>query len=828
MKYLKFSCIFLLLLLSFQMVTFAEGNADEELLVHLGIVDSGFAQKESVSRAEFAHIVVKFMNIEPVEARKIYADVAENHLYAADITLLSDLGYINGDGSGNYHPDAAIETAHAAKILVCALGYHPVCRINNSFLAQAQNLGLYKGVSANGVFDGKSCVKMLGNALKAPVLKTKTVGETMTFNNSDSGEALVEYFHLNWIDGVVTSVNGASLTGAGNSSGQMTVGGYTYPIKGENYDSLLGYRVKAYVDEDEGEIVYCEAYRNNVVEILADDINESKTTLKTVYTVDNQKYNISSSADYLYNGNGYFEITAADMLPETGSITLIDNNNDGTYDVVSIYHYDVCAVNLVNYNTRTLTDFYGNTIPSLEECKRIEVLRDGKQISFNDISQSQIALVAVDKTGQFAKVLVSDQKASGIVEAVGEKTVELGGTEYEIAQGLLNNAEAMTKLSAGNKVDLRLDPFGKIAYIRSSTQETMHYGYLIKISSDGAFLSNFDMKVLLDDGQIDIFKTATKVRLNDKTMTEEAVKSAFWEFGEFVPQIIRYQTDENGNIRNIYTIGSDSVSLDFPFMQRAQSGTRVFAADGDFIYNSNTVIFSVPKFTEDAVDEDYSIAGTVSGDYATSEIAAYDVDEFNTAAAVVRRNATTANNGKITNNDKNYNPLLVVDKVTQGINEKRGEPEYLLYCQSRNGTLRYFVSSENYHLVENLKKGDAIIIKYNEATEYVLDVYLDIVNAVDANGYTHKDEVVSSTDGSRWFEWIYGKVDSRYGDMIKISDKESPSKPSDYRIYAAGAARVIIVGSEEIRYGSLADVTPGSEIVLRSRGPSVMEVIIYE
>lgn len=89
---------------------------------------------------------------------------------------------------------------------------------------------------------------------------------------------------------------------------------------GENYDGLLGYRVKAYVDEDEGEIVYCEAYRNNVVEIAADDINESKTTPKMVYTVDNQKYNISGSADYLYNGNGYFEITVADMLPETRAV----------------------------------------------------------------------------------------------------------------------------------------------------------------------------------------------------------------------------------------------------------------------------------------------------------------------------------------------------------------------------------------------------------------------------------------------------------------------------------------------------------------------------
>lgn len=830
MKYLKFSCIFLLLLLSFQMVTSAASNEETELLVHLGIIESGLAEKESVSRAEFAHITVNFMNMEAAAARDVYADVSRNHTYAADITLLTDLGYVVGDGDGNFNPDDPIETAHAAKILVSALGYHAICTLNDSFLAQAQVLGLFKGIDTESAFDGNACVTMLNNALKATVLRAKEVGETLTFSNTDSQAALVEYFHLVTIDGIVTSVDGASLTGAGGSSGQIMIGGYTYPIRSENYDSLLGYRVKAYIDENEGEIVYCEPYRNTVVELAADDLNENKTTLREVYSADNQRYSISTSADYLYNGNGYFEFTEADMLPESGTITLVDNDNDGLYDVVNVYHYEVCAVNVVNYTTRTLIDFYGNTIPSLEDCKRIEVLKDGNQISFNDIAQSQVALVAVDKTGQFARVLVSDTKVSGVIDAINDDGIELDGVSYEIASNVLNNASALEKLSVGSKVDLRLDPFGKIAYIRSSTQETVRYGYLIKIASDGAFMNNFSIKVLQDDGQIDIFGSASNVKLNGKTMTEEAAKSAFWEFGEFVPQIIKYQIDEDGQVKNLYTAAGDNLSLDFPYAQRVQTsgGVRVFAADGDFIYNSNTVIFSVPKFPEDAVDADYTIATQVAGDYGTTEIAAFDVDEFNTAGAVVRKNEATQNSGTITNDDKNYNPLLVVDKITMGINEKTNETEYILYCYSRNGTLRYYVSQDKYNLVKDLKQGDTILIKYNQATDYVIDVYMDICNAVNAGGYTHKDEIVSNSDGSRWFEWIYGKVDARYGDMIKLSDKESPAKPADYRVYAAGAAKVFIVDAEGVRYGSLADVTPGCEIVLRSRGPSVMEIIVYE
>ena len=71
-------------------------------------------------------------------------------------------------------------------------------------------------------------------------------------------------------------------------------------------------------------------------------------------------------------------------------------------------------------------------------------------------------------------------------------------------------------------------------------------------------------------------------------------------------------------------------------------------------------------------------------------------------------------------------------------------------------------------------------------------------------------------------------VYTRFGDTVKISDKENPSKPSDYRVYSAGSAKVIIVGNDSVRYGSLSNVTPYSEIVLRSRGASVQEIIVYE
>lgn len=830
MKYLKIAVLLLVVMISFNVVSaFAYEETDEALLFNLGILNEEITEKENVTRAEFTAIVTRLMNINNHTVRKVFEDVELSDENAGSITTLYDLGYISGNGSGYFNPDETILTEHAAKIIVSALGYHDVCIMKNDFVAMAYKLDLFDKIGNSGILSGEKCVKLLSNALKAPYLSTDTVSQNGITYKSDAN-ILFECFDIYTVEGIVSSVDGANLTGTSESSeGQMVINKRNYYIsKDSGYGKMLGYKVKAYVEKNTDNIIHCIYKNNRTVEISADDLDTDRTTLKNIYT-ENKNYAISSDADYLYNGNGYFGITLPEMLIKCGKITLIDNDNDGDYDIVDIYSYISCAVSVANYDTLTLFDFYSNTVPSLEKADRIEVYKNGEKISFSDILQNNIALVAVDKSGKFAQILVTDERVNGTIETLGEDEVEINGKLYKISPSLLAVGDTLTKLSPGKKVELRIDAFGKIAYIRSSENDGLKYGWLIDFAlGKGISGGNHEAKLLQENGQIGIFKCVRDLKLNGAKAENDALIAAFSSMGEIKEQLIKYTLDEEGNIKRIYTLSGGEISMDFPYAQRAQAsgGLRVFADDGDFVYNANTIIFSVPLYPENAIDEDYTVTTSVYGEYTTSQIAAFDVNEYQIASVIVRKNGSTTNSGTITNDDKNYNPLLVVDKIKMSTNYK-GEEEAVLYCRSKNGDVKYYVSEDKYSLISDIKKGDIILLRYNQATEHVIDIYKNIRDAVKTNTFGHVDEIVSTTDGSRYFEWIYGCVYTRFGDTIKISDKETPSKPSDYRVYAAGAAKVIVIG-DDIRYGNLANVNPGAKIVLRSRGAAVQEIIVFE
>lgn len=831
MKLLKALGVLLLLILSLNITASAQDMPDISLLNKLGITDGDISEKENITRAEFAVMTVRFMNTNVPEARKVFSDVGTNDYGAAEITALYDLGYVSGDENGRFNPDEPILSEHAAKMLVCALGYRDVCSLNNSFLSEAQRLGIFRGVTVSGNMTGAECAFMLDNALSADVMYVKTYGDRVTYEYGKNRDALFVYFDLKTVDGVMDSVCGASLTGSKTTpKDSISIDGTEYSLADDiSCSDLLGYRVKAYVDTEDDEVFYCRAYKNETVEIKSDDINKSRTSLKKIVTDENESYEISAEADWLYNGNGYFGITLPELLSVYGTVTLVDNDRDGEYETVSVYDYVSCAVSVVNYNTMALTDFYGNTTEPLEDAVGVNVIKDGKAASFNDISQSDIALVAVDKTKKYAKILVSGERVNGTVELIDGDEVQINGDSYKISPFLSKVSDFRIKLSPGNKVEVRLDAFGKAAYVRFSNSENKKYGYLMDIAFAGGLDGQCRVKLLADNGVVQVFDSVNSLRINGATATRENIASAFTSFGKFEPQLIRYTVNDEGKITKLFSAGEGSLSMDFPYAQRAQAsgGLRVFAADGDFVYNADTVIFSVPMYPEDALDEDYTVSTQVKGEYKTSQIAAFDVNEYQIAAAVVRKNAATSNTGTITNDDKNYNPLLVVDTLSKKLN-KKGEEEYVLHCYTKDGEADYYVKDDKYSLVKDLKKGDVILLRYNQATNHVIDVYTNIYQAVRQKTYGHADEIVSNTDGSRWFEWIYGKAVTRFGDTVKISDKPNPQKPSDYRVYVAGTAKVIIVSGDKISYGSLADVTPGTELVLRSRGPSVQEIIIYE
>ena len=85
-----------------------------------GTSASTFGVGENISRQDAAVIcnnILKDVSIEPV-ASPVFDDAESIASYAVDsVTRLSQIGIINGDGTGNFNPRASITRAESSKII---------------------------------------------------------------------------------------------------------------------------------------------------------------------------------------------------------------------------------------------------------------------------------------------------------------------------------------------------------------------------------------------------------------------------------------------------------------------------------------------------------------------------------------------------------------------------------------------------------------------------------------------------------------------------------------------------------------------------------------
>ncbi|GGG81881.1 S-layer homology domain-containing protein [Paenibacillus radicis (ex Gao et al. 2016)] len=99
-----------------------------------------FNPKSSVTRAEFAKMLVSVLNIPMVSKPAGYADVASNQWYYPYINAVSQAGYMSGYNQ-KFEPNASITREQMAATIVRALGLKPVQTA--SLIADADNVSAW-------------------------------------------------------------------------------------------------------------------------------------------------------------------------------------------------------------------------------------------------------------------------------------------------------------------------------------------------------------------------------------------------------------------------------------------------------------------------------------------------------------------------------------------------------------------------------------------------------------------------------------------------------------------------------------------------------------
>ena len=789
-------------------------NENAELLAALGVCGSDIAAKDYITRGQFAEYI---MNI--YYGGKASADDA--------VSFALENGYINNASSGSFEPDMNIRNDVAIKAVVDILGYSFNVKNADDYWTEAGRLKLTKGLEKEGFLTGAECAELLAAALKEDAYVFSGIsGEDV---NLERKEAIKAFFDIRIVKGTVTKVEDRGLTG-GKSVGKncIKIDNTVYEYE---FDMLpfLGMNVKAYVREKDDIIVYAEDNSRNSVTITDNVIDRDTSTINEIVTYDGDRkisYKLDRDVDVVINGKGRFGYTLKDLLPEYGSLTLVDNDGNGRYEVVRVESYTTVAVNYIETTNRTIGDFYGNDIKNLSEYDSLEVTRDGREAYFSELLQDDVVGVAADEDKSHAVIKATSDKVYGAISSLSGDEIAVDGKKYEFAPFYKNlPKDKKPSVSVGDDIIAGLDMYGRVAHIRQNSNKLLKYGYMVNayVSDHGKNM----MKIFTSSGEMLTYSVVDKAKINDSLkFTNESVRAVLGNGTKVTPQLIKYSINGKNEIVRIYSSNSDKLSCDFDFANRSEaSGSRVFSDNGDFMYTTSTVIFSVPDPDIDSDDSDYAVVRKALPEvtaYDYTKIAAYDVDSFGIAKAVVSRTSADIN-AKITSDIKRDTPLLIVTDIMTCISDD-DEIMQKICGYDKESKKEYYIRENKYSLIDNVEKGDAIICLRDSVTDYVTDVLI-VNKASDSKYFIAKDKI--GTGKIPYYEVLRGKVYNRLGSVLRVSTADKPSKESDYKLYPASGAAVFVVENDDVRYGNIGEIQIGDEVLIRARASVIWEVIIY-
>ena len=628
-KFILFTVLFILT----GITSYAEQPGDldkqKEILVNLEIVSAD-------------NINNKFSNDMFIEGlENIVTDKAgmSPELFARSRGLIGENEKYNGSGSVTYEK--------AVRYMIYALDYDDLYSNEAQYLDAARTAGLLDGVeySAQKTLTNSDGIKILMNFTQAKPLLT----EYGSYDKKISDKpALEEFRKIYKIRGVVTATSKTSILGdrdVGKNKVEIEEVKYDCAL---NVDDLLGFNVEGYICMDHGdeEILYLEKKenKNKEITIVDEDIVDVDSNLKKIsYDFNDTKtktVRLNDNIRVIYNGRFYGDYEAADFKPKNGNIRLLDNNDDGTYDVAFISDLKTVVVESVFTDDLKIYDKLNVdssvSIIKLEE-DEYEIYIDGEEAKLSDISRDDVLSVAISHgVSPYITVYASRNTINGSIESFNESNTEIciSGEKYKILQ------EALDALYAKNK-DIKiksdaiayLDINGRIAYldVKSSQKYFLFLKTFVSEEEDKYMIRCLDMNGTWQDVEYN-----KKTKLNgDKS---GSVESLYDSFSAFQPQVVRMNVNFKGVATNIETARTFDGSSDKYFTKTTFTSEYepAYGAFRNFyrIEDEDTALFVFPKNEGDKYSrEKYRVEVpsayfyTDHGDY--SDITVYDIDEFN-------------------------------------------------------------------------------------------------------------------------------------------------------------------------------------------------------
>lgn len=823
--------------------SFAEdelSKAEEKLkiLVSLGVADEKDSEKISqfnyISKAEFIGYICSMMG---------FGEIAEGSLEEM-FAFAHNMGIIRSATENN---DGQLRYDEALTMLVRAAGYdyhaNQCGGFPTGYILMADKLDITEDMSGSSdrYLKVHEAVTLLYNMIDAGIADFDSISEEgVTYSGEIKDTVFGAYRNIYKVKGIVEATGTSSLyNNVLSKPGYVIISGKQY--EGYISDDLLGHSVTAITERNDDVVSVLGVVDgdNKVLVIDGDDIDGVSADFENIeYIDDNDKEKIakvSVIAKVIYNGLPLADDPVNYSNPDDGMLTLIDNNNDGLYDVVNIKNYETVVVNDVSVYAEKIGNIYkyDSALSSLDlridgDEDFVEIIKDGEECSIYDLQSKDVLSVLKAQSGNRKRIEIEVSRkvvsgaASKMATVNGETILTIDGNEYALSEGYkkanaAGDSEAR-EISLGTEYNFYLNSRGEIAYVNYPVSG-LQYAIVKAIASDTGIETTYRIKLFTSSGDWNTYTLKDKLIYNGERRSAayaEQNLSQMISLGSEIT-VIGYELDAEGKICKIEAAvenGTDEERLNsktnFSSTYRPHNNSL---APQLFIGN-NPIVWRVVT-SDMANDSAYSVTNVNSAfrEGWGNTVSAYGVDDYGFIKILVVFYSDT--HMRLLNEESN---LFIVRDIGKSLMED-GTVKYQL-----TGAITNYPNiscyTEKEELISGLKPGDVVSLGF-DANNNLLAV--DKCHSFADDGLPYKME------SDLWVNSaiLKGRV-KKYDPERKFVDIDCGTGSWIVRTTAGPSVLIYDMESGQVEKGSLSDLTEDSYIITKINYYKMKSIVIVQ
>lgn len=758
-----------------------------ETISALGILDwdtDTFSASENVTRGEFTRLITNIVSngvYSTDSVMSVFADVSADSELGKILYTAKSFGIVSGDGEGSFYPDRPITYEEAYKILGSALGYDADAKANGGYPTGYVMSCIKAGLKSDSIeplsdrLTPKGAAKLIVDAFECNVMKVKLVNNNTEYEIDRGEDWLYTAKKILISEGVVTANSITSLHSFDTiDQGFVSIDDVRYKCD-ENFDLYLGYNVKFYYTEENGNcdrVLHMTKQYNDELLIDANDIADgvlSSDRKIEYYTAndDTKKVKIPVNASIIYNGRAINTYGENIFNISYGFIKLTDNNSDGIYDVVFLSEYKNMIIGAVNTVDKSAADKYNGNVINFMPYEKEKIIRiydeTGKETDFSKLAAGDVLSYAESEDGKILTIYVSKKKIEGKIESVSEvrskKYYGIKGSETALAADASFDTSSVKLNAVGIAY---LNAFGEITdFVSGNDMDNLMYVMDVFIDKERP-THELNIKVMDKNGEIKTLVSKKSITLNGERVKNVVDKDTIpAPVTSGVLSLI--ELDENGLVKKIDTPdahGSRLHTFGAAADQRYYGTTKTFGAV--WFVDPNAVIYVSPKEADRADDDEAYRVSTMAEFLSdvTYNVTGYTVGDGSYYAKAVHFKEDR--DLKVVGNEAH-----VIKSISKGINAK-GDAVNILETASYMGGLRKYETKDE-TILSNAKVGDMVLL---HIVNSVIDKGEIILNAKDLSfnqdsTFVKTQPTLSYTSGSNF---KYGNVLFRNNTLISLVD----------------------------------------------------------